>query len=328
MYPCESVLVVGQSPAGSLGALSAATPPLAADRPSVPVPAAVGSAQFGLIAVLVASLLLSSGSTLVRKSQLPGSVMAFWRLVGGAIGWQVVLAVKRIPQTRAAWRRCLPAGVCFGCNIALFFTGLGRTRVANAEFIGTLTPLVVIPIAAWRLRERLPTVALGLGAVALAGVGVIVLSRGAGGAHDYSGDLLIVSSVAFWSTYLLVTRPARERVGMPVFMAVMSATAALTVLPIAASTRKIWPLPARAWPFIVVAALANGLLAHGLLVWAQGKVPVSVIPLIQLSQPGLSALWAYLFLQEGVTSLQIAGMVLVLAAVGAIVWTTSRPRTR
>jgi drug/metabolite transporter (DMT)-like permease len=120
-------------------------------------------AHLGLLAVLAASLLLSSGPTLVRRSHLPGSVLAFWRLAIGAVVWQLILAKQRIPQSRNAWRRCLPAGVCFGLNIALFFTGVTRTRVANAEFIGTLTPLIVIPIAAWRLRERLPRRVLCLG---------------------------------------------------------------------------------------------------------------------------------------------------------------------
>jgi drug/metabolite transporter (DMT)-like permease len=75
---------------------------------------------------------------------------------------------------------------------------------------------------------------------------------------------------------------------------------------------------ARGWALIALMALTSGMLAHGALAWAQRRVPVSTISMMQLGQPGISTLWAFLLLGESVRPVQLVGMVVVVVAVGLI----------
>jgi drug/metabolite transporter (DMT)-like permease len=61
-----------------------------------------------------------------------------------------------------------------------------------------------------------------------------------------------------------------------------------------------------------------------LLAWAQSRVAVGTISMLQLAQPGLGVLWAATLLGEAVTPVQVLGMVIVLGAVGAVAWQTTR----
>ena len=65
-------------------------------------------------------------------------------------------------------------------------------------------------------------------------------------------------------------------------------------------------------------ALTAGVVSHGLIAWAQQRVPVSTISMLQLAQPGLGVLWAATFLGEPVAPIQLVGMAIVLGASATI----------
>jgi len=289
----------------------------------VAAPSRMQHRHAGVIVVALAVTVLSVGSTLVKETGSPGAVVAFWRLGISAVVWHVVLAVRGIRLKRADWRAVLPAGVLFGVNLVCFFTAVRLTRIANAEFTGTLAPALVVPVAAWRLRERVSVRTIVLGLVALAGVALVVLTA-AKGRSSLRGDLLAVCAVTTWSAYLLVTKTVRRTVGTSAFMAVMSTVAAVVVAPVAINTGKLGAVTAKGWVLVAVMALTSGMLAHGALAWAQRRVPVSTISIMQLAQPGMSTLWAFIVLGESVRAVQIVGMAIVLGAVGVIAQQSAR----
>ncbi len=105
-----------------------------------------------LVAMLIAVVSFSTSSSLIKWSESTGSVVAFWRMIGAVIGWWTscfVLTATGAPaaaRRAAAWRTaCCSAGLFFGANIALFFTAITKTSIAHAEFIGAMTPLVLLP---------------------------------------------------------------------------------------------------------------------------------------------------------------------------------------
>ncbi len=218
------------------------------------------------------------------------------------------------------------AGLLFGLNLACFFTGVTRTAIAHAEFIGALSPLVVVPIAALHLRERVPRATLVLGTLALLGVGLIVLTSGGSSAATLHGDLLIVTAMALWAGYLLVSRSVRAAIDTSHFMAVMSSVATVTVLPIAVASGPLLDVSAKGWALIAVMSMTAGVVGHGLIAWAQGKVGVGTISILQLAQPGLGTMWGRVFLGESVRPVQMVGMVLVIVAVGGVARVTARQR--
>ena len=111
-------------------------------------------AAAGVVVVLLGFVGLSLGSTMAKATHAPGSVVAFWRLLIGAVLWQAVVALRRRGSGRPllvgteAWRLCALPGFVFGLNIALFFSGVDRTPIAHAEFISAMAPLVMVPLTA------------------------------------------------------------------------------------------------------------------------------------------------------------------------------------
>lgn len=305
--------------------------------PAAPAVDGLSQRSLGIIAVVVAAVGLSAGSTMVKRADTPGAVIAFWRLSIGAALWLSLAAARHRLPSKAAWRTVAPAGLLFGVNLALFFSAVTLTRVANVEFIGTLTPVFVVPAAALLLREHVEPRVLALAALALVGVSLVVLASGRGGGHRWSGDLLTVGAVITWSTYLLFTKRVRGHIDTTAFMSVMTTVAAITVLPVALtahslldakvvnrhlsiSVRGLFHIPTHGWILIVVMAVTSGMVSHGLLAWAQQRVAVSTISMMQVSQPGLATLWAFVVLGETVRALQIVGMIVVVVAVALIAW--------
>jgi drug/metabolite transporter (DMT)-like permease len=270
--------------------------------------------RIGIAAVFLAAVGLSSGSTLVKLAGAPGSVVGFWRLAFGAGIWAIINMASNTPMPWSVVRRVVPAGLLFGTNILLFFNAAKATRVANVEFIAALTPVLTVPLAYLVLHENVRWRPMLLGIPALAGVALIVFNGPPTGEQSLRGDLLALGAVVSWSFYLLATKRVRREVSTNQFMGTLSAVAALVVLPFAVATGEITDLTAKGWAMCVLLAIVTGTVSHGLIVWAQRHVELSIISVVQLAQPAMAAVWAWLLLDETVTSLQVVGMAIVLAS--------------
>ena len=230
-------------------------------------------ATIGLAAVLCAQFGLSLGSTIVKEIGAPGLATAAWRLVFGAVIWMVVLHRRGGRLSARATRLAGPSAVFFAADLALFFVAVTKTSVANAEFIGSLVPVVVVPLAALLFHERVRGLSLAFGAVALAGVAVILFTAPASGISTPAGNLLAFIAMGMWAGYLLSARRARAVLGTSEFMTTVAVLAAIILVPIAAISGKLWEVPAAGWKYIVLLAVLTGTVCHGLLAWAQTRVP-------------------------------------------------------
>jgi drug/metabolite transporter (DMT)-like permease len=56
----------------------------------------------------------------------------------------------------------------------------------------------------------------------------------------------------------------------------------------------------------------TGVLAHGLMVFAQSTIPIGSIGIAQVAQPALAALWSFLLLDEVLNGWQVLGMGIVI----------------
>jgi drug/metabolite transporter (DMT)-like permease len=287
--------------------------------------AAADARTSGLIAIAASCLILSVGSTMVKKTGVPGAVVAFWRLWFASVLWAVYLLVTRGTMSREAIKKLAPIGVVYGLNFVLFFTSARMTRIANIEFIGTLTPVVLIPFSLIVLKETISPRVIGAGAVALGGVALVLFfAPQQSGTNNWVGNGICVLAVLSWASYLLMIRKARQQFSTTQLMTCMTMVAAVVVTPIGLSTGKAFDLTWQAFWLILFMSVANGMIAHSLIAWAQGKVPVATIALMQLSQPVLAVGWAYLILDESVRSIQLLGMAIVIAAVAIIGLETAR----
>jgi drug/metabolite transporter (DMT)-like permease len=285
----------------------------------------------GIIAMVAAVLLFSCSSTLVKWSDTPGSVVAFWRMLISVVLWWVVIVGRRVRTGRPApsartWRQVLPAGLFFGLNITLFFTAIGRTSIAHAEFITALSPVVLVPLGALLFHERPDPRALPWGAVSLVGLAIVLFLGGSQGGATVGGDLLVVVVVMLWVGYLITGRRARATVDVVDFMATMMPLGVLTAAPVAViiAGGDIWPLSLKGWLAAGLLGVMTGMLGHGLIAFSQREVPIATIGIIQVGQPALAVGWSFLILGEQIKLAQIPGMVLVIVGLAAFTLVSQR----
>lgn len=288
-------------------------------------------APIGVLAMVAAVLAFSSSSTIIKWSDTAGSVLAFWRMLLAVVLWATVVAVRRartghpLPSA-ATWRMVLPAGLFFGLNISLFFTAIGRTSIAHAEFIAALSPLVLVPLGAILFHERPDRRALPWCLVSIVGLAMVLFLGGTQGGASLGGDLIMIGVVACWAGYLTTARRARATVDVVDFMATMMPIGVLTAGPMALllAGDEIWPLSAKGWAAAGLLAVLTGMIGHGLIAFAQRELPIATIGIIQVAQPALAVVWSYALLGEAVKPLQIPGMILVLVGLAAFTMISQR----
>jgi len=299
------------------------------------MPARLSGQRLALMAMVVAVVSFSTSSSLIKWSESTGSVVAFWRMLGAVVGWWAVIAFTRVRSGRPApaattWRLALVPGLAFGANIAVFFTAINKTSIAHAEFVSTLTPLVLLPAGVFFFGERPNWNALRFGLISIVGVSMVLFFGPDQGVSSVSGDLLMIVVIALWTIYLLTSKRARAAgVGTLDFMACMMPIGVLTAGPIAAiiAGSEVFGLSARGWLVVAILTLLTGMLSHGCIVFAQQHLPVATIGIMQTAQPALAVFFAFVVLGEEVRAPQVAGMVLVIIGLALFTLASSRSAT-
>ena len=266
----------------------------------------------------------SATPVLVAGASLEALATAAWRLWIAGVAFGLVSIARR----RLTWR-CLYltawSGLSFGAATALFFSALQLTSVANAAVISVMQPLPLLAAARLMFGERIRRGDVGWVGVALAGAVFMVLAADNSGSSDLSGDLLAAGSMLTAATYFIFGKRARESLDTDVFMAGLLVWTTIVITPIVlTSGEAIMPPDGQEWlrmgslGFIVV-------LGHGLINFANGRLPLAVIGLFQLVVPCLAGLFAWLFLGQRVTAWQALGIFVVLVSLAGHTRYNARP---
>ena len=275
----------------------------------------------------VAVVCFSLGSTLIRKAAAPGPTVAFWRMVGSTTVWTMILwLTERRRLTLAEYRKALLPGFVLGLNLLAFFTGVTKTSIANAEFIGALTPILLVPAGALLFKDRINGRALLFGLISLAGLAIVLFNAPRRGDASWSGNAMMLAAMSLWATYLLLTRWYRGTQSVAAVVAGVMPIATLTILPVVAWRGEVTAVTAHGMIFVALLVVVTGTLAQGLIQFAQQTVPVGTIGLLQVAQPALSVTWSVLFLGQVIRPIQIAGMALVMVGLVAIMVHSQRSR--
>lgn len=290
----------------------------------------------GLLAVFSAVMCFAISFSVIKWPGVPGSVIAWWRLLGSSILWWTLLVVRRartghpLPAART-WRIVLLPAIFFGLQIAILFTAVTRTSVAHSEFIMALGPFLLLPLGFVVFRERPHWPALRWGVLSLVGMAIVLFTGDSKGVATWQGDVLTGFALLFLASYMLASKWARQR-GVDVWetMAIVMPLALIPATPIAVTLAgdEMWPLPWQAWVSVGILSVLTGMVGHGLLYYAQRSVPIATISTIQVSQPALSVMWAWLLLGEQISASQVPGMVLVMLGLVLVVWTSQRAAAR
>jgi drug/metabolite transporter (DMT)-like permease len=285
---------------------------------------ALSGRTLGVLAVVGLVIAFSLSSTLVKRAESPGVLVAFWRLVTVSVIWNAVLWSTGRRTTIADVRQACIPGIFFGLNLAVFFAGATHNSVANAALIGSLAPFLIVPIAAWVFREYIHPRALVFAVVAFGGVIIVLFNAPPRGDASLEGNVFGVIAMLLLVAYVVSTKHFRRDMDVTTFMATICPIAALTVLPIALAHGDVLGMSGTGWTYMLILTFTSGVAAQGLLVFAQRTIQIGTIGIAQEVQPGLAVVWSFLLLGEVVTAWQIVGIAVVVCGLLAFVVANQR----
>jgi drug/metabolite transporter (DMT)-like permease len=80
------------------------------------------------------------------------------------------------------------------------------------------------------------------------------------------------------------------------------------------------------WLWVLLLSIFPGIIGHGLLSWAQPRIDSSVSSVLIQAEPVGATFWAWLLLDEGVSSAQVAAMCVVVVALAILAYSEARER--
>jgi len=274
-----------------------------------------------LAALLFGATCIALSPIFVRLSEVGPTATAFWR-VALAVPVLWVFAFQSLKGPKLLF---LGAGIAFAGDLAFWHTSIKLTSVANSTLLANLASIFVT-LAAWVLWREKPRalflVALGL---ALGGVALLVHTSLSFSSTALLGDALGVVTAMFYAWYILAVKGLRDRGAATLqVMAVTTTLTALILFPVALATGEpMLPSSAYGWWVLVGLALISHAAGQGLIAYALAHLPAPFSSVGLLLQPVVAAFFAWVLLSEPVVALQIAGGLVVLAAI----WLARRAST-
>jgi drug/metabolite transporter (DMT)-like permease len=271
----------------------------------------------GALAVVGLVVAFSLSSTLVKRAESPGVLVAFWRMVMVSVLWNTYLRSTGRRVTMRHVRQAWVPGLFFGLNLATFFAGATHNSVANAALIGALSPFLIVPLGAWFFREHFDPRALVFALVAFGGAAMVLLNAPPLGDASLRGNVFGFVAMLLWTGYVVSTRHFRRDMDVATFMSTVSPIAAVAVLPLAILNGDVFGMSSTGWTYTLVLTLLTGVAAHGMLVYAQRTVQIGTIGITQVIQPALAVTWSFLLLGETLKDLQVLGIAVVIGGLAA-----------
>lgn len=252
------------------------------------------------------------------------------RLVEEATSWQIILyrslgvtamlggMIAVVHPGRGAqairlagWPAVL-AGVCSSASSVLFILALGSITVANALFMGGMTPFLTAIGAQVILGERVSRGAWG--AMALAATGAAVMLGGGLALGQLAGNLLALASAMSFAAHGLVLRSNRRSDMLP---AVLHAGICGALLSLAALS--LGGVSLRVPPRDLVLGLAMGVvpLGGGLVLYTRASrhLPAAELQLVATAEMVLAPLWVWIVVGEQPGAATLAGGALIVLAI-------------
>jgi drug/metabolite transporter (DMT)-like permease len=269
----------------------------------------------GIIAVLTAAVLWSTGGLLIKAVSLDALGITMWRSLLAAATILVIARPPIVAPWRAGW---LTWGIAlsYAATLLMFVAGTKLTTAANAIFLQYTAPLYLLILGAVFLKER--ATKLDFVTVAIAFGGMCLFFVGRLDTHQTTGNLLAAASgITLAIMFVLLRVPSCTAETRP--QAILLGNVLLVVGLLAVNlARGAWhiftPGPADMAGLLSLGVVQIGL-AYMVFAFGVARVQALEASLIGMLEPVLNPLWVFLALGETPGWWAVAGGSIIVLAV-------------
>jgi inner membrane transporter RhtA len=263
------------------------------------------------------ALLVLSGATMIQWSAalvkpafaaIGPAAASSWRFFLGAIVLLIITRPKLRAWTAHQWLGAFALGATTALMNQTFYQAIARIPLGSSTAIEYMGPFLVAALAKRSLRH--------FAFVALAGLGVLALTR-PGGGITLAGALFAAVAGASWAAYTF----ASHRVGGNTEgfggLAVAMALASLLTLPFGlGATHVVLSHPSLLGRLLLVGVMAT-VLGFGVEMQALRHLKPSIVSVLLALDPAVAFFIGWILLHEHVTAWDLMGLAcVVLAGIG------------
>ena len=238
-------------------------------------------------------------------------------------GLLLLLFTRVLPPRRDWWRLVLLSALNIGVFQALLFVAAYRLPGGLAAVLGAIQPLLVM-LLAWAADRRAPAQVALWGAVAgVLGLAALLLSPQT--VFEPVGIAAALLGAACMATGVWLTRRWRLPLAVLPLTGWQLTLGGLMLAPVAwLADAPLPPLTPLQWTAYAYLSLAGALLAYAL--WFRGvaRLPTVAVASLGLLSPLTAVVLGWALLSQSITGLALCGLVLALASVLVVQWSTAR----
>ena len=230
------------------------------------------------------------------------------------IGVLLTIGLRKLPQGVWWWRMLILGGLNIGVFQALLFVAAYRLPGGVAATAGAIQPLLVVFFAWQMMKVRPSRMAIVAAISGFVGVGLLVLGPEA--QLDGVGVVAAIAGAGAMGLGTVLVKMWRPNVSAIVFTAWQMAVGGFLLLPVALITEGPFTELTRTnlWGFVYLGLVGTGL-AYALWFRGIGRLNATAVSYLGLLSPVVATLIGYVFLQETLTGVQLAGVAVVLVSI-------------
>lgn len=203
----------------------------------------------------------------------------------------------------------------------LFIHGLNWTTASNTSIVMAMTPVFVALLSSQVKQEKIHWAAWGGIVISLIGFYFVITKQG--GAFRYSwqglrGDFMIFASNLCWAIYTVFSRPILERITPLKLTSITMAIGSVFFLPFCMQDivqMRPAEISFKAWASLFYSGLFALVISYVIWYASVKRVGNSKTAIFGNITPIFTVLFAYIFLSERLTILQIAGALIIFLGV-------------
>jgi drug/metabolite transporter (DMT)-like permease len=265
---------------------------------------------------------IGASGPIIAKSAMPVPTMIMWRnLIGGLV--MMPFALRRGEWKTAKQRNAIKwsaiAGVLLAFHFICFFLAMRFTSVATGTAL-TATQPIFAAIFVRLSGGHIPRKAWSGMFIAFASVLVITGVDLNLSFRSFQGDVIAVIGGALAAIYMIIGSNVQREISTSTFTAVCYLVCALTALPIAiAAGYKLTGYSNSEWILLIALVITAQIMGHTMFNLSLKRVSPAVVALVVFFEVPVSAILAFLWLDQKPPAGTIPGIIGLLIGCGIFV---------
>jgi len=233
-------------------------------------------------------------------------LFVFWR--------GTTLRVERADYGRIAFLAALAT-----LNQLLYLYGMKFTTAANGALLYALTPVFVLLLSSFFLKERItPKKSAGI-FLAFTGVVVVIFERGISLSSEYNhGNFVILIAVTCWALFTIKGKPMVLKYGATRATTLATVAGGLMLFPFAIVPTVSFPyaqLSRLDWAGIFYLGIGTSIISYFLWYYALKRIEAGKLAVFSNGQPIVAAILSVIFLDYTITGNFMVGAAITIVGV-------------